>query len=94
MGLIKETKKISQEVITKANCDKCNCEINFLTFLNDTIQTKSETVRTTSKDYINGVNIKYTFGYGTEFDSSKAEITLCEYCIADLIIKFGGIIKE
>ena len=90
---IKETtKQVKSKEITTAYCDNCQTPISELTLLEEGKQ--SIILQLKSEKLMNGVHQVFVPGYGTKYDSSKFEITLCTECYAEVIIKFGGSIIQ
>ena len=52
-------------------CDRCGTEIN------------SDKNFHRTDDF----QLKYSFGYGTEYDGDRIELDICDYCLVDIVKK-------
>lgn len=80
-----EDKKVLKQYITEAVCDKCERDISSITAngLTSTIDSLG----------LDGMHINYTAGYGTELDGTNMQITLCTYCIHEMVTNYKGLIN-
>lgn len=70
--LVYKTVKSKRDVLLGASCDRCALEL----YVCD------------SGDIVGGHHFSYTFGYGTTYDGSNLNVTLCDHCIARLLGHF------
>lgn len=72
-----KTTVIKKNILCGASCDRCTLEL----YVCD------------SGDIVGGHHFSYTFGYGTAYDGSNLNVTLCDSCISSLLGQFAGIKK-
>lgn len=79
--ITKKIIKVKEEVITQASCDICGCEIGSLSIMG------SEKLKTdlNIQHHMDGLKLSYVAGYGTEYDMSSYEITLCTRCLVEKV---------
>lgn len=78
-------KKLNMSVCVKAICDKCAVSVRLESDSNipsDVVTETRDMKRTPGRHFM------HVFGYGTENDSSKLNITLCDNCIAEIFTKY------
>lgn len=92
MGIKTEKKKILQDVVRSANCDKCQCELYSISQLDESGNKIVQDINNNGS-MMSGIYIKYTFGYGTEYDMRTLELTLCDNCLFKMTLENGGLIK-
>lgn len=95
MGIKTEKKKILQDVVVAANCDKCQCELHSLSQLDESGNKIKQHIRHSDSimSGMSGICIKYTFGDGTENYMHKIELTLCDNCLFKITVENGGLIN-
>lgn len=83
-----ERKKITTLVCVEAVCDKCKIQVRL-----ESDSDLSEKVVLESCDISKtpGRHFVHNFGYGTENDSKKIELTLCDNCIMETFSKYINI---
>lgn len=85
--------KIITEKVSRAVCDNCKSELDSVTLYGEGEKTTYETLDTGGFS-LDGINLKFKAGYGTEYDMSNFQITLCTNCLAEMVKKFGGVIRQ
>lgn len=93
---IKKTKTITRVEtvdITCVTCDNCKKELDTLTVYKE--DEKTEHKRVVDKSlFLDGIDLTFTAGYGTPYDMTIFNITLCTNCLADMVKQFGGILRQ
>ena len=80
-----ESKRITTLVCVEAICDKCKVKVRLES---DSDVCKKVILSAIDISKIPGRHFVRNFGYGTENDSKKIEITLCDNCIMETFSKY------
>lgn len=92
MTIESQSTKITVQTICRAICDNCKEEIDSITLYDEGKKTEQQQV--TSNMGLDGINLKFKAGYGTTYDMSDFQLTLCTNCLADMVRQFGGVIRQ
>jgi len=92
MTIESKSKKVTVQHICRATCDNCKEEIDSITLYDERKKTEQQLV--TSNMGLDGINLKFKAGYGTTYDMSDFELTLCTNCFAEMVRQFGGVIRQ
>jgi hypothetical protein len=85
--------KLIVNTVCKAVCDNCKNDLDSVTLYDEAKKTEYQTLETGGFS-LDGINLKFKAGYGTTYDMSNFQITLCTNCLADMVKQFGGVIRQ
>lgn len=85
--------KVTIEKVSRAVCDNCKNELDVIT-LYDEVKTPEYQSLDSGGFSLDGINLKFKAGYGTTYDMSNFQITLCTNCLAEMVKQFGGVIRQ
>lgn len=85
--------KVTVSKVWRAVCDNCKNELDSVTIYQEHEKTEYETLETGDFS-LDGIHLSFKAGYGTPYDTSDFNLTLCTNCLADMVKQFGGIIRE
>jgi hypothetical protein len=85
--------KVTIEKVSRAICDNCKNELDVVT-LYDEVKTPEYKSLDSGGFSLDGINLKFKAGYGTTYDMSNFQITLCTNCLAEMVKQFGGVIRQ
>lgn len=85
--------KVTIEKVSRAVCDNCKNELDVIT-LYDEVKPPEYQSLDAGGFSLDGINLKFKAGYGTTYDMSNFQITLCTNCLAEMVKQFGGVIRQ
>jgi hypothetical protein len=80
-----ENRKITTLVCVEAICDRCKSQVRLESDSNISPKVSLDSIDISK---IPGRHFVHNFGYGTENDSKKIEITLCDNCIMNVFAEY------
>lgn len=93
MTLHSKQTKVINNTIFRAVCDNCKNELDSVTIYDESKKTEYQPLET-GEFSLDGIDLKFQAGYGTTYDMSNFQITLCTNCLADMVKQFGGVIRQ
>lgn len=93
MTLQSKPTKVIVNKVCRAVCDNCKIELDTVTLYEEGKKTEYEALET-GEFSLDGIDLKFKAGYGTTYDMSNFEITLCTNCLAEMVKQFGGVIRQ
>jgi hypothetical protein len=91
--ITKTITKVETQGITCVTCDNCKKELDAVSIYEEQKITEYKRVEDKSTS-LDGIDLKFCAGYGTTYDMTTFNITLCTNCLADMIRQFGGIARQ
>lgn len=93
MSIQSKSKKVEVKTVSRAVCDNCQNELACITVYDENEKTSYHNLDDV-EGHLDGIDLKFKAGYGTTYDMSDFQLTLCTNCLADMVKQFGGIIRQ
>mgnify|MGYP003397643230 CR=1 FL=1 len=93
MTLQSKPTKVTSLTVCRAVCDNCKEDLDSVTIYDEEKKTEYQTLQN-GAFLLDGIDLKFQAGYGTNYDMTNFQITLCTNCLAEMVKQFGGVIRQ
>lgn len=93
MTLQSKPTKVTILTVCRAVCDNCKKNLDTVTIYDEEKKTEYQQLQD-GAFLLDGIDLKFQAGYGTYYDMTNFQITLCTNCLAEMVKQFGGVIRQ